>query len=117
MKDLPQGPFDAIVIGSGIGSLTTAVLLAKLQHKRVLVLEQHFTIGGQTHAFKRRGRFEFDVGIHYIGDMGNGMGRRLFDYLTEGQLQWQPMPPEFQRYVYPDFEFSVPSNPRNTSAA
>ncbi len=112
MKDLPQGPFDAIVIGSGIGSLTTAVLLAKLQHKRVLVLEQHFTIGGQTHAFKRRGRFEFDVGIHYIGDMGNGMGRRLFDYLTEGQLQWQPMPPEFQRYVYPDFEFSVPSNPR-----
>lgn len=112
MKDLPQGPFDAIVIGSGIGSLTTAVLLAKLQHKRVLVLEQHFTIGGQTHAFKRRGRFEFDVGIHYIGDMGKGMGRRLFDYLTEGQLQWQPMPPEFQRYVYPDFEFSVPSNPR-----
>lgn len=111
-KDLPQGPFDAIVIGSGIGSLTTAVLLAKEQGKRVLVLEQHFTIGGQTHAFKRRGRFEFDVGIHYIGDMAKGMGRKLFDYLTEGKLQWQKMPEEFERYVYPDFEFSVPSHPR-----
>lgn len=111
-KELPQGPFDAIVIGSGIGSLTTAVLLAKEQGKRVLVLEQHFTVGGQTHAFKRRGRFEFDVGIHYIGDMAKGMSRKLFDYLTEGQLQWQKMPEEFERYVYPDFEFSVPSNPR-----
>lgn len=112
MRELPQGPFDVIVIGSGIGSLTAAVLLAKEQGKRVLVLEQHFTIGGQTHAFKRRGRFEFDVGIHYIGDMGKGIGRRLFDYVTEGQLQWQPMPDEFERYVYPDFEFSVPSSPR-----
>ncbi len=108
----PTGPFDAIIIGSGIGSLTTAVLLAREQGKRVLVLEQHFTLGGQTHAFKRRGRFEFDVGIHYLGDMGKGMSRRLFDAVTEGQVEWQPMPEEFERYVYPDFEFAVPSHPR-----
>lgn len=112
MTETHTHQYDAIVIGSGIGSLTTAVLLAKEQGKRVLVLEQHFTIGGQTHAFKRRGRFEFDVGIHYIGDMGKGLSRKLFDYLTEGKVKWQQMPDEFERFVYPDFEFLVPSNPR-----
>jgi 2-polyprenyl-6-methoxyphenol hydroxylase-like FAD-dependent oxidoreductase len=59
MKDLPQGPFDAIVIGSGIGSLTTAVLLAKLQHKRVLVLEQHFTLKTVVTPFRQ----------HYFGEI------------------------------------------------
>ena len=43
--------FDAIVIGSGIGGLTTASLLAQLEGKRVLVLERHFQIGGFTHSF------------------------------------------------------------------
>lgn len=45
--------YDAIVIGSGIGGLTAAVGLAKLGGQRVLVLEQHYTAGGFTHAFRR----------------------------------------------------------------
>lgn len=51
---------DAVVIGSGIGGLTTAALLSKAG-KRVLVLEQHDTAGGCTHTFQKKG-FEFDVG-------------------------------------------------------
>jgi hypothetical protein len=37
--------FDAIVIGSGIGGLAFAALMAKLRKWRVLVLERHFKIG------------------------------------------------------------------------
>ena len=39
-----DGPYDAIVIGSGIGGLTTAACMSKLG-KKVVVLEQHYTAG------------------------------------------------------------------------
>ena len=66
--------YDAIVIGSGIGSLTTAGLLAGVAKKRVLVLEKHSTPGGLTHAFRRQGA-SWDVGLHYVGDMAPGNSR------------------------------------------
>jgi all-trans-retinol 13,14-reductase len=90
--------FDAIVIGSGIGGLGTAALLAKSANRRVLVLEQHYTAGGLTHAFSRPG-FEWDVGLHYVGqvDDPDSASRRLFDYLSEGRLEWHPMPSAYDR--------------------
>jgi all-trans-retinol 13,14-reductase len=100
--------FDVIVIGSGIGGLTVAALLSKLYHKSVLVLEQHFTAGGFTHTFERKGKFHWDVGLHYVGDMGKGgTGKAVFDYLTNGNLHWQKMPDPFEKFVYPDFTFEV----------
>ncbi len=79
-----QNEFDAIVIGSGIGGLAFASIMAKLRKWRVLVLERHFKIGGFTHTFTRPGGWSWDVGLHYVGDMGKGMlGRRLFDYITD----------------------------------
>ena len=60
--------WDAIVIGSGIGGLTAAVLLGVHAGKRVLVLERHYEAGGFTHTFHRPG-YEWDVGLHYIGQM------------------------------------------------
>ena len=109
--------FDAIVIGSGIGGLTAAALLSKCYKKRVLVLEQHFTPGGFTHGFDRKGKFHWDVGVHYIGEMEEGgTGRAVFDYITNGQLQWQKMPDLFEKFVYPDFTFDVYSNPKRFQA-
>src|SRR5699024_8226009 len=61
-----KGPYDAIVIGSGIGGLTAAACLSKMG-KKVVVLEQHYTAGGFTHSYDRNG-YEWDVGVHYIGD-------------------------------------------------
>ena len=52
---------DAIIIGSGIGGLTTAVLLGRAGQK-VLVLEQHDQAGGCCHTFVDKG-YEFDTGI------------------------------------------------------
>ena len=51
---------DAIIIGSGVGGLGLAVLLARVG-KKVLVLEQHDRAGGCCHTFTEKG-FEFDVG-------------------------------------------------------
>src|SRR6478735_7425584 len=62
-----QSDWDAIVIGSGIGGLTTAAFLAT-NGLRTLVLEQYDTAGGSSQVFRRKRMFEFDVGLHYVGD-------------------------------------------------
>ncbi|XP_076154996.1 inactive all-trans-retinol 13,14-reductase-like [Alosa pseudoharengus] len=85
---------DAIVIGSGIGGLTAAACLAKVG-KRVLVLEQHDQSGGCCHTFIEKG-FEFDVGLHYVGQLHeNSLMRIAFDQITEGQLEFVTLPQHF----------------------
>ncbi|KAM5135584.1 all-trans-retinol 13,14-reductase-like [Mantella aurantiaca] len=85
---------DALVIGSGVGALTAATALAKAG-KKVLVLEQHDQAGGSCHTFQEHG-YEFDVGVHYVGQMHEGgMLRVIMDQLTEGQLQWNLLGPQY----------------------
>ena len=85
-----------IIIGSGIGGLTTGVLLSKVG-KKVLVLEQHDQAGGCCHTFIDKG-YEFDVGIHYIGEIGPGeLNRTLVDEITEGQLEWEPLESQYDQ--------------------
>src|ERR1700728_1598486 len=80
--------WDAIVIGSGIGGLAAAALLSIYGRKRVLVLERHYVAGGYTHVFQRHG-YEWDVGLHYIGEVQQegSMLRRAFDTITDGRLE------------------------------
>lgn len=93
----PSGRFDAIVIGSGIGGLTFAAMLSRHGKKRVLVLERHYRIGGYTHTFTRPG-YEWDVGVHYIGQVGErGALRSVFDKLSDGRIRWAPLPDVYDR--------------------
>ena len=98
--------YDAVVIGSGIGGLTTAAMLSDLGWK-VCVLEQHYTAGGYTHSYERQG-YEWDVGVHYIGDVGAPTRtRKMFDYLSNSQLHWAPMDDEYDRFYIGDNVFTA----------
>lgn len=104
--------YDAIIIGSGMGGLTVASLLAQLGKKRVLILERHFKLGGFTHSF-RRGKFEWDVGVHYIGEMyPKALSRKVMDMVTGKSVDWQTGGPVIERYHFPEGTFEVPSDPK-----
>jgi all-trans-retinol 13,14-reductase len=83
---------DYIIVGSGVGGLSTAVFLSKAG-KKVLVLERHYVPGGFSHTFKRRDGFVWDVGVHYVGNMHEDQSflRKIFNYLTDNQVKWQFM--------------------------
>jgi all-trans-retinol 13,14-reductase len=101
--------WDAIVIGSGIGGLTAAALLAR-SGQRVLVLERHTTAGGATQTFRRAG-YEWDAGLHYMGEVHrpNSTLRRIFDYISGGKLEWARMPDVYNRIVIDDRAYECPS--------
>ena len=114
-KQNPNGrSFDAIVIGSGMGALAFSSLMARLRKWRVLVLERHFKIGGFTHTFSRPGGWTWDVGVHYVGEMAPGStSRRLFDFITDGRVDWSPMPDVYDVFVYPGLTIRAPRGREN----
>ena len=59
--------------------------------KKVLVLEQNEALGGGASTFTRNG-VEFEVGTHFIGEVGERWStfRTAMDQLTEGQLEFVP---------------------------
>jgi len=65
-KDFLKGArdeYDVVVIGSGLAGLTAANTLAKTG-RSVLLLEQHYQLGGMATWFKRRGGHIFDISLH-----------------------------------------------------
>src|SRR5258706_12940842 len=103
--DLAQAKYDSIIIGSGLGGLTTAVLLAK-RGKKVLVLEKHYVVGGFTHTFKRK-NFVWDVGVHYVGQTHDkkSLLSKAFDYVTDGKLQWEHMGEVYDKAIIEGEEY------------
>ncbi len=60
--DTVQPQYDVVVIGSGLGGMTSANRLAEAGHS-VLLLEHHIQLGGLATWFKRGGHI-FDVSLH-----------------------------------------------------
>ncbi|WP_033957063.1 phytoene desaturase family protein [Psychroserpens jangbogonensis] len=112
-KALLQETYDTIIIGSGMGGLATAAILAK-EGQKVLVLEKHYTPGGFTHVFKRKG-YEWDVGIHYIGEMQRetSLLKKLFDYISNGELKWADMGDVYDRIIIGDQQYDFVKGVKN----
>jgi phytoene dehydrogenase-like protein len=101
---------DVIIVGSGIGGLTAGALLTKLG-RRVLVVEKHYNFGGCATVFHRVGNaYEFDVGVHHIGDCGpNGVVPRILRWLGIDDLTWTEQEPSgHDRFVFPDLTVKFP---------
>jgi all-trans-retinol 13,14-reductase len=70
----------AVIIGSGIGGLSTAIILARLGYD-VTVVEKNPQPGGMMRSYVRQG-VHCNVGLHYLGALDQGQVlRRCFDYL------------------------------------
>jgi all-trans-retinol 13,14-reductase len=104
--------WDYVVIGSGMGGMTTAAALSKLG-KRVLVLEQHYVPGGFTHTFRRK-KWTWDVGVHAVGEVDeHSMLGRVLHALTDGRLAWSSLGDVYDEFHYPDLRIDFPNEKKH----
>ncbi len=105
--------WDAVVVGSGLGGLTCAAYLCAAG-RRTLVLEGHVVAGGNSQVFRRQVHghdYEFDVGIHYIGECGpDGLITRILNGVGLAErVVFRPLDPDgFSTLVFPGLRFRVP---------
>ncbi|CAG4995014.1 Phytoene desaturase (lycopene-forming) [Dyadobacter sp. CECT 9275] len=70
MQQVSDKEYDFVIVGSGLGGLACACILAS-EGKRVIVLEKNHQIGGNLQVYSRD-KTIFDTGVHYIGSMDAG---------------------------------------------
>ncbi|MCO4772308.1 MAG: NAD(P)/FAD-dependent oxidoreductase [Deltaproteobacteria bacterium] len=106
---------DVAIIGAGTGGLTAAAYLAR-QGKKVAVFDPHYVAGGSATQFARGKdpRFRFDIGLHYIGEVGpdEALGRMLVELGCYDQVGFVPLDPDgYDVFHFPDFTFRMPADP------
>ena len=85
-----------VIVGSGIGALACGAALSSVGTK-VTVLEKHHMIGGYLQGFSR-GQWHFNVGTHYVGDLGaSATFSRLMEALTDGHVVWRRLDDIYER--------------------
>jgi phytoene dehydrogenase-like protein len=105
----PSDHYDAIIIGAGVGGLICANLLAR-DGLRVLLVEQHYMVGGYCSTFRRQG-YTFDAASHFYPLLGNpstitGKLLKALDVTT----RWIKMDPVDHFHLPDGTRFSVPAD-------
>jgi len=77
-----RSKYDTIIIGSGLGGLMTALILAK-EGRKVAIVEKNKQFGGNLQSFFRDGVL-FDTGVHYVGSLEKG--QPLHNYFSKIHL-------------------------------
>ncbi len=108
---------DVAIIGAGTSGLTAAAYIAR-SGRSVALFDPHYVAGGAATQFARGKapeRFRFDIGLHYIGEVGKdqALGRMLDDVGALDRLGFAPLDPDgYDIFTFPDFTFRVPADPR-----
>lgn len=101
--------FDILVIGSGLGGLVSALVLAK-EGLKVCVLEKNNQYGGNLQTFSRD-KMIFDTGVHYLGGLSEGQNlHQYFSYLgIMDDLQLEQMEEDgYDRITFGDDKTEYP---------
>lgn len=104
---------DVAIVGAGLGGLMSAARLAK-RGLKVAVFDGHYVAGGcatMFHRATRDGRYQFDVGVHYIGDCGpEGKIPTLLREVGV-EIEYVRMDDDgFDTIVVPDVTFPIPAD-------
>jgi phytoene dehydrogenase-like protein len=110
MQKLDLRPeYDVIVIGAGMGGLTTAALLSKAGFS-VCVLEKEPHAGGYLAGFRRK-HFRFDTAIHWLNQCNpGGMAAKIFDILGSDHPNAIPQK-RIRRYIGESHDYLLTNNP------
>jgi all-trans-retinol 13,14-reductase len=102
---------DVLIIGSGIGGLSSGIILLKLGYS-VTLIEKNREPGGMMRSYKRNG-IACPVGIHYLGALDKNQPlRRIFDYLgvsSKLSIEQMGINGPIDKYVFDNFSFDLPS--------
>jgi phytoene dehydrogenase-like protein len=109
LRGEPQSSYDCVIIGAGVGGLVCANLLARAGLK-VLLVEQHFMVGGYCSTFRRKG-YTFDAATHFYPLLGNPAtitGALLSELGVT--TQWVKMDPVDCFHLPDNSRFAVPAD-------
>jgi phytoene dehydrogenase-like protein len=104
--NISNAEYDTIIIGSGIGGLAAGTRLAQKERK-ILILEASSDFGGYIRPVIY-GEYSFDLGIHYLGKLGQGeLFREILNQLGLESFEFVELNPDsIDQYVFPDFIFN-----------
>lgn len=107
-RKIPDAHYDCVVVGSGVAGLVAANRLIRTG-LHVLLVEQHYVVGGYCSAFKRK-RYVFDAASHFYPLLGNPetlTGQILGELGID--TRWNAMDPVDQFHFPDGTSFVVPA--------